>query len=286
MSSPQGPRGAPSDPHCLDLGETLARVKGFPARHRMSQLLHDAGCAFHGSGRRLVAGPSARIVAIGGLPIGSLAARGVPPEEAAWMTRQGMGALGSMSYLSMPGDGPGEAYGEIAVGHGHLSVAHGASASILLAGVTTACEVEWACQRDLVHLARVTVARTSVQSAPPVVVPHPALADAFATLLAACDAARAEIEALAPGTGLPARDALEAMNLAYPAAKATAFVVTGSLRDLGKVLAAETDPGKEREFRASLATVRRPLAAFWPELFPAPAPAHADVPVEPSAPSP
>ena len=66
---------------------------------------------------------------------------------------------------------------------------------------------------------------------------------------------------------LDRRDALEALNLMYPASKATAFLLTGSLRNFQKLLGAEEDPGKEVEFRGLLSRIRTPLARLWPELF-------------------
>jgi hypothetical protein len=258
------------DAHCLDLEAALVAGAALPAERRLAHLLAAAGCGFHdGDRRRLVSGPSARLTALGGLPFSTLARLGLDPRAAAEATRGSMGALGAMSYLSVPGGSSGAAYEAVAVGHGHVSVAHGASVSVLVAGISCACANEFNVQRDLVHLARVTEARTAAQSAPPIVVPHPRLARSHARLLAACDAIRAEAASDLAGA-LDGRDAAEALNLAFPAGKATALVVTGTLRNVQKLLAAETDPGKEREFRSALAALREPLGALWPDLFPAP----------------
>ena len=166
---------------CVDLDAAMRDVASRPHEERLARLLRLAGCRFHdGHGDRLVARASARLAAVGGLPVHALAAAGLGPGEIACLARSTMGLAGAMSYLSLPGGTPESAFQAVAVGHGHGSVAHVASVSLLVAGVTCAVENEFNGQRDLVHLSRVTEARTRVQSRPPVVVPDPSLADAYA----------------------------------------------------------------------------------------------------------
>lgn len=253
---------------CIDLDAAMRDVASRPQEERLARLLRLAGCRFHGGhGDRLVSGASARLAAVGGLPVHALASAGLGPAEVARLARSTMGLAGAMSYLSLPGGTPDSAFGAVAVGHGHGSVAHVASVSVLVAGVTCAVENEFNGQRDLVHLARVTEARTRVQSRPPVVVPDPSLADAYAGALADADRRR-EAAGEALGSVAGTRSGLEMLNLLYPAGKATAFLLTGSLRGLQKVLAARHDPGREDEYRAVLGLVREPLAGLWPDLFP------------------
>lgn len=240
----------------LSVAAIAAAATGGPARDRLGNLLAEAGCRFHDDERRLVAAPAVGLLLVGGVP----AADFPDIREAARATLRGMGLAATMSYLTAQGSLEETAHRTVAE-HGHASVAHVVQVSLLVAGVTCAVENEFNSQRDLVHMARITEARTAVQSRPPVVVPDPSLLDAYRTVLAATDAVR---ETLSPGD----RDCLEAANLLYPAAKATAFVVSGTLRNYQKLLAAEGDRGKEAEYRRALGLMRECLAGLWPLLFP------------------
>src|SRR5262249_14511883 len=120
-------------------------------------------------------------------------------------------------------------------------------------------------QRDLVHLARLTEARTGAQADPPLAVLDPREVPLFR---AAMDHTRALLAAL-PADDRAASDRHEARNLAFPAAKATLVLVTGSLRALQKLVSAIDDEGREVEYRRCLAALGEVLAALHPSLFPA-----------------
>jgi hypothetical protein len=148
---------------------------------------------------------------------------------------------------------------------GHGSVAHLASVTRLLAGFSCAVENELNGQRDLVHLARLTEARTAAQHDPPLCVIDARDLDLFREALAH---ARAALEA-APGDERGPADRHESRNLLFPAAKATMVLITGSLRALQKLVAAVDDEGRELEYRRCLAVIRGALSPLHPELFPA-----------------
>lgn len=261
---------------CIDLREVMAVVNSRPSVDRLSCLMDLAGCCFYDDAQRLVAAPAAKIYAVGGLPVTALAKHGVTPDMVSELTGQTMGVSASFSYLSLVSGDTTATYEKVVGEHGHTSVAHTSSVSILVAGVSCAVENEFNSQRDLVHLSRVTEARTAIQSRPPVVVPTPDLAASYARILAFIDQEREAIE-VSKGD----RDRLEALNLMYPAGKATAFMVTGSLRSFQRLLTAEDDWGKEAEYRQALGLIRQPLAVFWPLLFKgnAPEPVMDEAPV-------
>jgi hypothetical protein len=158
-----------------------------------------------------------------------------------------MAYSGMMSYLNSGRLSVGEISAAMSA-KGHGSVAHTVQVSVLVSGVTTAVENEFNSQRDLVHLSRVTVARTSIQSNPPIVVRDPMMLDAYRRVAKVATAERS----LLTGTG---RDFQEFANQLFPVAKATAFIMTGTLRNLFKLTSAASDDGKEREFRGVLAKV-------------------------------
>jgi hypothetical protein len=218
--------------------------------------------------RDFVSKPSTRIVSLGGIPLvdhgDSFAfalSPDVPLDIVAYRaaTEQMMGYSGMMSYLNS-GRKTSEEMFEMLLSRDELSAAHTVSASVLVAGISVAVENEFNSQRDLVHLSRVTVARTAIQNNPPLVVHDPRHLTAFREALVLARNLREGLEATR-------KDDLEAINLVYPAAKATAFVMTASLRNFMKLLAQESDHGKEREYRAALALIRSNLKFVWPSLF-------------------
>lgn len=163
-------------------------------------------------------------------------------------------------------------YEKIVGDHGHFSVAHTTSISILVAGLSCAVENEFNSQRDLVHASRITEARTQVQDSPPLVVPDERLIPAYEAIMRTIDEERMSISSLessASETDAAAnyRNIREALNLMMPASKATAIQLTGTLRNFQKLLDAQFDEGKEAEYRQILSYIRTPLNYYWPLLF-------------------
>jgi len=230
-----------------------AGMQGAP-EDRMGLLLEAAGCKFHDSHRRLLESPAVGLLMVGGIP----AADFEDIQAITASTMRGAGFAAAMSYLTA--DGPLDAVANKVLDQGHHSIMHVVQVSLMVAGVSVGVENEFNSQRDLLHMARVTVARTRAQSRPPVVVPDPSFLDVYIEVLGGVDGIRGRLE-------IAGRDDLEAANLLYPAGKATAFVLSGSLRNFEKLLGAETDPGKEAEFRRVLGLIRGCLGGFWPSLF-------------------
>lgn len=249
----------------IDWADCLSRAQSAPSSERIEFLLRQAGCPLTENEPRLALGCSVRIWTVGGLPAAALIAQGVSVERLVEMSRSTMGAAGSMSYLAMPGGSPAGAYRAIVEELGHCSVAHCVSVSLIVAGVSCAAENEFNSQRDLVHLARVTEARADCQSSPPLMALEPALIPIYQEALLASRALAQKASSLAGS--LSRKDANEAINALFPAAKASLFALTGSLRNIQKLLAAESDPGKEKEYRAALGLIRSALSPLWPELF-------------------
>jgi hypothetical protein len=138
-----------------------------------------------------------------------------------------------------------------------------ASVTLLLAGLSTAVENELNGQRDLVHLARLTEARTAAQGDPPVCVVDARDVPLFRGVL---DATRATLSML-PGDDRAPADRHESRNLVFPAAKATLVLITGSLRALQKLVSAIDDEGRELEYRRCLTAINDVLSSLHPSLF-------------------
>ena len=276
---------APTHEHLASLEEIFLAVgRDHDGNHRLKAFLTASGVGWHPhGGRSFICRPSTRIVSLGGIPLvaadGHLALASAPEQPfdvAAYRraTQAMMAHSGMMSYLN-PSDRPAEEMFEMLRTRGEMSVAHTVSVGILVAGVSVAVENEFNAQRDLVHLSRITVARTSAQDDPPLVVHNERDVPAFEQAL---DLARR----LRRSTSTTGRDDIEAINLIYPAAKATGFIMTASLRSLMKLMQHQQDMGKEREYRDTLSSIRGNLGFVWPTLFPGELNAHRTTDLEPT----
>lgn len=256
---------------CLDLSRFWSAVQGVAPGKRLRVLLAEAGVAFHDAERDLVQGPSAALVAVGGLPLrwhgerwslGALAPDRELLARVREAQRQAMGHAAALTYLN-PRDTAPEVLLDGVLARGHASVAHVASVTLLLAGLSTAVENELNGQRDLVHLARLTEARTAAQVDPPVCVLDARDIPLYRAVLGH---ARATLASLPDDARAPA-DRHESRNLALPAAKATLVLVTGSLRAFQKLVGAIDDEGRELEYRRCLAALNDVLHPLHPDLF-------------------
>ncbi|MBL8680216.1 MAG: hypothetical protein JNK05_13660 [Myxococcales bacterium] len=269
------PARAVREPAAIDLDAFFRSAKGLPHRDRLRALLSEAGVRFHDREHRFVKAPSARLVAVGGLALSHDISQGFSIDavrdhgETRWFEalreRQlaTMGAAAAITYLD-PKDRGTTALAHAALEKGHGSIAHLASVTLLVAGFSTAVENELNGQRDLVHLARLTEARTEAQSDPPVCVlceedvpKFEALRAAREAIFANENAVHSEHRALA----------MEAMNLSHASSKATMVLLTGSLRNMQKLVGAIDDPGREEEYRRVLVAINDVMAALHPALF-------------------
>lgn len=245
----------------LDL-HTLWEAAGAHAPpDRLRALFRAAGVETYDDDGYFVRAPRVAIVGVGGLPIrlqaGAPTLLGQPVSVALLRSQiqEMMGFCGFMSYLNPRNRAP-EALAQAMLAQGHASTAHAVSVNVLVLGFSVAVEPELCCQRDLVHLSRVTVARTRAQDDPPMVVHEPGA-------LPLLQAARGQLQSALPGTQL----GRECRNNLYPASKATMVLLSASLRSFHKLTAARDDAGKEAEFRRLLHGIHDLLHPLAPELF-------------------
>lgn len=248
----------------IDLPTLLESVQSLPIESRAKSLMLAMGCEAWEGCDRLIKGPSARLAAIGGLPISALMAAGLDAEKIAALCRQSAGAAASMSYLSLPGGSAQSAYGKIAIGMGHGSCLHAVHVSVALAGISTAAENELNSQRDLIHLARLTESRTKAQSIPVLSCLDEAMIPQAQQALDQFDLLRGQA---LDESRMDAKDALESANNLAPAMRAGIVVASATLRSFQKLFDAISDPGKELEYRLALISMKEQLGQLWPELF-------------------
>jgi hypothetical protein len=246
----------------LDMQTLFAGMHETAAPSKLTYFLKNAGATPHPTDEQFFIASAARIVAVGGIPIQLFNQTGKTVDNVFQSMRANMGVMGSMSYLQLPGGSPKTAYEKIVLEHGHQSCLHTAHLSVLISGISCATANEFNSQRDEVHAARITETRTNIQSAPPIALPSPSLYEAYKELreLALKKIASNPL----PGDK---RNAHEALNGLFPAHKATAMVLTASLKNFVKLLRHVEDNGKELQMRLALCQIGLCLSAVLPEIF-------------------
>lgn len=238
------------DSHLLDLEDVMIELQSHSnSSSRLEAYLRAIGVQFYLPG--LVSNSCAKLVAVGGIPVKNL-----DMDMVAAQTKKFMGVVGKQSYLTYRPD----SFEDLIVNHNHASCAHATTVSLIVAGISCAVENEFNSQRDLIHLGRITEARTNIQNNPPYVVLEEGLVDEFLELRRLIGKMREKHKALK-------KDGLEAVNLMHSKASATAIIVTGSLRNFQKLFSAINDDGKELEYKRALTHMRDVLKVYWAELF-------------------
>ncbi len=239
----------------LDIETFYADLAESARADKLATALAQAGCISWDKEGRYIKGPSIALVGIGGVPVS-------PDMLERYRNERSVipAASAGMSYLNSRNKPLEELYDTV-VGHGHFSIAHTTSANLLVAGVSMGVENEFNSQRDIMHLSRVTVARTGIQERPPIVVPREELLEPTKKIVTHIDEIVGSIAT--PNT----LDEWEPRNLLYPGSKATLFLATASLRNFQKLVSQRHDGGKEVEYVKSLGHINNCLSTVWPELF-------------------
>lgn len=231
---------------------------------KMRAALGYAGCRFYDEDRQFVAEPSVAFVGLGGIPVAhehdsdeQIQSR---MQQFVAGSRELMAGSASFSYLNN-GEKSQEKLYDTVTNLGHFSVAHTVSVNILVAGISEGAEMELSLQRDIVHISKVTNARTSVQARPSIVVRDEKYLELAKAVQGATSAARLE-----HGTVTTADDA-EIVNSMFPVNKATMLMISSDLSDLRKLVALRNDRGKEKELRDLADRLNDQLRLLWPEIY-------------------
>lgn len=139
----------------------------------------------------------------------------------------------------------------------HYSVLHTISLSVLICGITSGVEHELSSQRDIMHLSRVTVAKTKAQANPCLVLKNIEHVGVYNEVL----------QATQKVLSTSVLDDMEVRNLLFPSAKASAIMLTGSVRNFMKLVALKDSGGKEDELIDILTKLEQALSCVFNELF-------------------
>ncbi len=227
-----------------------------PQRERLGQMLAMCGVEFFDSDHRYAKAPVVLIRSLGGLPIvwkEQPFVGGVEVREALQQTRQQMGYAAMDTYLNPNDKTAQDLYTLNLATHGAPSIAHTVHLGFFIAGLSQKAELEFNTQRDLVHLSRLTSARTSVQDNPPFLVED-------ANMLPLYQALRQSIL-----DHRPEGVSKEYANAVWPLSKCSILGITGSLKNLWKLSLMKDDAGKEQEVRNLCAVMQQQILALYPE---------------------
>lgn len=203
------------------------------------------------------------ICSIGGLPIhlsnsGALMVGKTEytKEELKEQLYETLGMSSFMSYLN-PKNKSLKEIADTTLNMKHYSVLHTINLSIFVCGITSGVEHELSSQRDIIHLSRLTVAKTKAQNNPCLVLNNKEQLNIYKKVLNTVTQILSENE----------ESNTELRNLLFPSAKASAIVLTGSLKNFMKLIALKDSGGKEEELINLLIKLENLLKGIFPELF-------------------
>lgn len=253
----------------VDLKEVLTASNAVPQNQKLEEICYRIGCQSHSKGTRFITTSKCALVGIGGLAfkvdtnnnsVGFHGLTGMYTQLCDLTTslKEMPGFAAFMSYLNPNGRAPIDLC-NIAIDHGHRSVDHTVYLNCFIAGCSTATELEFATQRDKIHIARVTNARTSAQDHPPINVEGLANAHRLIELIEDVDTVANDFR-LASNSLSSDR---EWINSIYPTRKATCFLLSGTKRAIDSLLPHASDCGKEREYRTLVNQLCEISANLW-----------------------
>lgn len=232
--------------------------------HEKLAYMHSAiGGGFHDKEKTIMTGSMAAIVTLGSFPVelnkeGNLSFFGNDISLAAvkYKLYQTVGLSSFMSYLN-PKNKSLNAIAESTIELRHHSVLHQIQVGVMVTGLSIGVEHEFSTQRDIVHLSRLTVAKTSAQKSPCLVLRD---ANHYAAYQAVLESTQKILDEHDIQDN-------ETRNLLFPTAKASGLLITGSLRNLMKLVSLKDAGGKEDEFIAALVNIENTLKSVFPEVF-------------------
>lgn len=252
-------------------------IEGVTVKNRLRAILRASDVSFFDEQCNFVKCPQVGIVGVGGIPIvwddsldknqmalGTAPQIGISPKNISNNMLE-MAAFGGYNSYLNPNDKKPDEFMSVLLDKKHYSTTHMLVLNIMILGVSSLAENEFNCQRDILHLARLTEARTKAQNNPPVCVLYPELLEAAQKILHHSQSIISDFQSSQKEL---TSDYIEASNVLFPAAKATLFTITSSVRNLLKLTSFIGDAGKEEEMKRALALLNDSLNALFPKIFP------------------
>jgi hypothetical protein len=237
-------------------------AKNLKSYQKLPYMYESIGGEFHDEDKQIMKGAVLALTSIGGFPIelsnnGELLILGKETtitdiKEHLYKT---VGMSSFMSYLN-PKNKTLSELSDAVISLKHLSCLHTVHISVIICGITSGVEHELSSQRDIIHLSRLTVAKTIAQNAPCLVLNNENYYEKYKKVLE-----------LTKNVVSGSLDDAETRNLLFPAAKASAIILTGSIKNFLKLIQLKDSGGKEDELVTLLKSLEHLIQKIFPELF-------------------
>lgn len=212
-----------------------------PIEHKIKEMHKLAGGQFYSE--NIISNPTVSVCGIGGFPIvnknGTTMIYGSELKKESLLDAlyEMSGASSFMSFLNPTGLPLNDLGNKVVNKYQHLSVLHTMTLNILITGISIGVEHEFSSQRDIVHLSRITVAKTKAQSDPCLVLPNEKYVNIYEDVL----------KSTKKSISNNFLKDTELQNLLFPTAKASALIISGSVRNILKLIDLKNSGGKEDE---------------------------------------
>jgi len=262
----------------LDTVAAFESISTVTSKNKLRELLSSTGVTFYDTEKNFIKEASVSICGFGGLGFDftSQSTDSVIPirdtssllsyTDIKNMFNPLQATGGFMSYLNT-GNLDSDKMISVMAEHGHYSTLHLSYINIAIFGISSLVENEINCQRDMMHIARITEARTGVQSQPPLAVLYPEQVEFFKEVYTKTQKVRA---AMPKKVGSSKRDFFESSNSIYSGAKGTGVIISITLKNLMKLISLLDDSGKEEEFKRVLLQLSKITHTLWPHFFKSP----------------
>lgn len=221
------------------------KILNISSYKKLSYIYEKMGGTFYDEEKRLLKGCQVAITGIGGFPVEVkndkyfVMNNHVSLENIKDCLYKTLGMSAGMSYLN-PHNKTLNDLANQTLSLDHHSIKHCIFLNVLLVGLSIGVEHEFSTQRDLVHLSRLTVAKTLAQKQPCLVINNEKTVELYKKILDFIDKQTASYN--------DEKKDWESLNLLYPTAKASMIMISGSLRNIEKLIALKDGEGKEDEF--------------------------------------
>lgn len=237
--------------------------KGIKSSQKLPFMYEKMNGKFYDDEKNIMKGAVVGITAIGSFPVElsdtnklMLLGHEVTIEQIKEQLNKTIGMSAFMSYLN-PKNKSLDSIAETTLDLKHYSVLHTVNLSIAIVGLSSGVEHEFSSQRDIVHLSRLTVAKTKTQGNPCLVLRNYKYYDMYKEILKNTKNILEKIE----------EKDNETENLLFPTAKASSIIITGSLKNILKLISLKDAGGKEDEFIEILEKIEGLVKEIYPELL-------------------
>lgn len=221
-------------------------IQNIISKDKLKYIYKKIGGDFYDQEEAIIKKARVAIVGIGGLPISIidnkyyLLNKEVSLQDIKKELFKTVGFSAMLSYLNPKNKNLND-ISDTTLNLGHNSIKHTVSFNVLVVGHSIGVEHELSSQRDIMHLSRLTVAKTTAQSSPCLTLLNEEHLPVYKKILKETN------ESLKIVDEKGFKD-VEARNLLFPSAKSSMILLSGTWRNFEKLIDLKNSGGKENEF--------------------------------------